>query len=709
MLKFVNAAVVSVLALLLQSHSQSLEEVTISGAPTTITLGWETKAGYTYEAQRSEDLHPDSWQTIGQGLEGNIPQTTWFYSESNVAGRAFYRISQSAPEIDSQETEELLSNPKFTTDASPWFTVFNSASGANGSLSGGSGELQLGISDGGSSSFHVQLLHNGLTLSQGQSYTLSFIAKTTSGTRNMTAMVQATTNPASNIFVEQTVELTSTGQTFSMPFNMTSASGNSSRIAFNLGGDTTDVIFECVSLTTSSTIQDRLGAHQLNKRLGRGNNFAAYMATVKQGAKEDYILLRENNFSHCRIGYKLDELVGGAADYVVPEAEMAEIQRLVDLCLAEGLIAIIDPVHNWANGPGFTYPDDLPKFLAIWEQVATHFADYPNDSIIYELLNEPHGNSSIAQITSQGVNTVRAVSGNEEKAIIVSGEGFSTRQALINAFNDDEFPANDNWLIATFHYYDPKAFTTPDQAGNGSAIPWADGGASDSEFSQVVTDFAAVQAANVSWATRNNTEPLPIFLGEFGCDNIALEADRKRWLSWIRLQAEALDFSWSHWLMYNDVDFSKGMGPWGTAERNDPALREFQPEVVEALIGKYEAENATLISNAEIGTDLSEREWVQCDALGEGLTKTIYVPREQEYGLIVTYQTTADIEITVESKLPDGTLLDSVNVILPMNTYANSWSRASIPLILASDDQATLSIAQGSAGSFSIDSIELSL
>ena len=53
-------------------------------------------------------------------------------------------------------------------------------------------------------------------------------------------------------------------------------------------------------------------------------------------------------------------------------------------------------------------------------------------------------------------------------------------------------------------------------------------------------------------------------MGEFGVDNEAdnHHTDRKKWLSWIRMQAEKRDFSWAHWNMYQNVATAKGMGPW---------------------------------------------------------------------------------------------------------------------------------------------------
>ena len=126
---------------------------------------------------------------------------------------------------------------------------------------------------------------------------------------------------------------------------------------------------------------------------------------------------------------------------------------------------MIDPVHNWANnnnvgGVAFAATEEeYNKLGKIWEQVAGHFANYDNDSVVFEVFNEPHNGHDVARIISTSLAAIRSNLGNEERIVIVPGDGFSTRQALIDAFNNDEIPSDDPYLIGTFHYYDPFSFT----------------------------------------------------------------------------------------------------------------------------------------------------------------------------------------------------------------------------------------------------------
>ena len=97
------------------------------------------------------------------------------------------------------------------------------------------------------------------------------------------------------------------------------------------------------------------------------------------------------------------------------------------------------------------------------------------------------------------------------------------------------------------------------------------------EFLQVETDFDAVVSANTNWAARNNTQPLPIYMGEFGVDNEAdnHHTDRKKWLSWIRMQAEKKRFFMGALEYVSKCGYSKRHGAVGMAILH----LECQPEV----------------------------------------------------------------------------------------------------------------------------------
>lgn len=347
----------------------------------------------------------------------------------------------------------------------------------------------------------------------------------------------------------------------------------------------------------------RSAAYAMNKRLGKGNNFMASKIQFGHAYLSDFILLRESGFDHCRIGSNLYKYWGdGTNSYANYKVAM---KTAVDHAITAGLNVIINPIHHWANddltdiNENYIYrfdgsTEDLIKYNEIWNDVATEFKDYPIDQVVFELINEPHRSYSIAQVISEGLSTVRSISENQKRIVIIAGAygslpnepanaGLTTREALIDGFNSDYFPTDDPYLIGTFHYYDPRPFTK-----QGNPTPGLDGIAGNpgqrwgnvaSDYVQVETDFDAIDTANANWASRHGTEALPIYQGEFGVDNIVDtfgNGDRKRWISWVRMQCENRGYSWAHWHMYNNGDSAKGLGPFDTTSSSDMVYFDFE-------------------------------------------------------------------------------------------------------------------------------------
>ena len=449
--------------------------------------------------------------------------------------------------------------------------------------------------------------------------------------------------------------------------------------------------------------------------LGRGNNFGASRIVQGQGSPEDYALLKNSGFQHVRIGYKMDEEAGGAPNHIIPAGDMTLLQSEVDDCMAAGLICIVDPIHNWANnGTVDAYEDTAAnrlKLQKIWEQVATHFANYPIQNVVFEILNEPHDISNAVQITSVGLTAIRADAGNANRKVIVSGDGFSTRQALLDAFNNDELPTNDANLIATFHYYDPRPFTKQGSDSPGVDVSWGTNG----EYNTVASDFAAVTAANQAWATRNGVNPLTVYLGEFGVDNDAPVADRLNWLSWVVMVAESEDFSWAHWQMYNNTAAAKGMGPWTSTEINNPALRTFDSNVVEALTTFYEAEGGNqfggvAVESTHSGFTGSGYITFPAGVFGGGVfaNQTIFIPRQDTYALTIRYASDIARKINIITTDNSGVNAHTiVDEIFPATGGFNVWATHTVNALIEPGDSIIVKLVAVSEQGPNIDSISV--
>ena len=116
---------------------------------------------------------------------------------------------------------------------------------------------------------------------------------------------------------------------------MTDPTDDSARLHFGFGGNDENVWLDNVTLSVQTSEGDtgdmRVIARERNRRLHRGNNFMAAKAIQGHGQLEDYKLLNEHHFSHCRIGYKLDERVSISNGYLVPASDMQNLEygRLV--------------------------------------------------------------------------------------------------------------------------------------------------------------------------------------------------------------------------------------------------------------------------------------------------------------------------------------------------------------------------------------------
>ena len=592
------------------------------------------------------------------------------------------------------------------------------------------GELSVNITNGVASRSHIFIRQFGIPFVENQIYTLLFDARATAP-RDIRVNIRDETTTTNFLSTNITISNIDEMQTYRLTFTATSPDTSNGRLTFLLGNDDNALYFDNIRIFEGAGNIARAAAHRMNTRLFRGNNFMAAKAVNDQGALDDYSLLNNSGFSHCRIGYKMDEVASTAPNYALPSEDLQILQKMVDWCLEEGLIAVIDPVHNWANnnntGGAVAFAateEEYNKLGKIWEQVADHFANYDNDSVVFEVFNEPHNGHDVARIISTSLSSIRSSLGNEERIVIVPGDGFSTRQALIDAFNNDEIPSDDLYLIGTFHYYDPFSFTKVSNTNPGYNPFWG----TSAELAQVATDFDAVVSANDSWATRNLTEPLPIYLGEFGVDNEADNqgSDRKKWLSWIRMQAEARGMSWAHWNMYQNQPATKGMGEWtygsnGTIQ--NPSNRAFDPDPLEALVGHYEFENGSLVGGLSVSQEypgFKGSGYVEFpETVGNGIfirSEDLYIPVSATYAVKIHYSSDSNHTLRVVSgNFIDGSFApanaagSAVDHLFLATGGHDSWRTQTVNLYFEAGTAPQLKIVANTEPGVNLDWLEISL
>ena len=688
-----------------------------------IKLGWPSQTGMAYSVYQSESLE-SAFTVQSENMQATPPQNTWWTDKAPFEKR-FFKV-----QAYGEAPSAINANYNFLEGTDNWITSVNEAN-AIADISVIGGELSVDITNGGSNRSHIFIRQLGIPFVGNQTYTLLFDARATAP-RDVRVNIRdenTTTNffPSTNITISNIDEM----QTYRLTFTATSPDTSNGRLTFLLGNDDNALYFDNIRIFEGAGNIERSAAHRMNTRLFRGNNFMAAKAVNDQGALDDYSLLNNSGFSHCRIGYKMDEVASTAPNYALPSEDLQILQKMVDWCLEEGLIAVVDPLHNWANNDNnggavaFTATEEeYNKLGKIWEQVADHFAGYDNDSVVFEVFNEPHNGHDVARIISTSLTSIRSSLGNEERIVIVPGDGFSTRQALIDAFNNDEIPFDDPYLIGTFHYYDPFSFTKTTYTNPSYNPVWG----TTAELAQVATDFDAVVSANNSWATRNLTEPLPIYLGEFGVDNEADNqgSDRKKWLSWIRMQAEARGMSWAHWNMYQNQPATKGMGAWTTGSNGtiqNPSTRAFDEGPLEALVGHYEFENGSLYNGLEVNGQypgFKGNGYVKFpETIGNGIfirSEDLYIPVSATYAVKIHYSSDTNRTLRVLSGnfidgsfAPTNAVGSAVDHLFPATGGHDSWRTQTVNLYFEAGLAPQLKIVANTEPGVNLDWLELSL
>ncbi len=281
----------------------------------------------------------------------------------------------------------------------------------------------------------------------------------------------------------------------------------------------------------------------------RGVNLGNALEAPNEGEwdvtlQEDYFQqIHDAGFSLVRIPVRWSAHAAEAAPYAVDSQFLARVDWAVEQAIARGMVAVVD-IHHY-DGLIRSPAGQRARFLALWRQLAAHYADYP-DGLWLEVLNEPNGALGGRAWNALALEAIAAIrETNPTRTIVVGGGEWNSVTGLLNL----KLPAEDRHIVATFHYYQPFAFTH-------QGAEWVDGSqrwlgtrwrGSASEQATLRGDLDAAAA----WAQR---EGRPLLLGEFGAYRRADEDSRKRWTAFVAREAEVRGISWAYW------EFCAGFG-----------------------------------------------------------------------------------------------------------------------------------------------------
>ena len=219
-----------------------------------------------------------------------------------------------------------------------------------------------------------------------------------------------------------------------------------------------------------------------------------------------------------------NEYNGTIDDYVVDQVYLNRIEEVVNWSLNQGLITLIDFhgaqlksefLYTFSDSnTQYTHPTsakraaDLDKFNSIWNQISNRFKTF-SENLLFEIVNEPYFEMSAIEMDNLNamiIATIRASGANNStRNIIITGGGQNSQNAPQQI--SDNIISNDDYLIASFHYYQPFSFTSSSTENNND-FNWG----TVADKNTVKGHFDAVK----NWSNSKN---IPVTLGEFGADN----------------------------------------------------------------------------------------------------------------------------------------------------------------------------------------------
>jgi hypothetical protein len=272
----------------------------------------------------------------------------------------------------------------------------------------------------------------------------------------------------------------------------------------------------------------------------------------------------------------------------------------------------MDMIYDGANSPG------VALYRQMVVEVAAMLVDVGVEKAAIEPFNEPayypcdeSGTEDWQQIMSDTVADIRGVS--TELTIVATGACGGSITGLTDLDPDFDDPN----LLYSFHMYEPHSFThqrSEDPEGYASGLPWpASEGSADLTIATMhaFMDAAGIGMARqaryllevqptinqyfadawgpeqlearfgeaVAWTEENKIPPKRLFMGEFGAILMspdgrmgAFNADRLRYLTAVREQAERHGLPWSIWEYSNPFGMSVIL-PAGPAEPDMDMLR----------------------------------------------------------------------------------------------------------------------------------------
>lgn len=250
--------------------------------------------------------------------------------------------------------------------------------------------------------------------------------------------------------------------------------------------------------------------------VGKCVNMGNHLEAPTEGAwgraivDADFTVIKAAGFDTIRLPVRWSSHALAAAPYTIDAAFLARVRHVVETARKAGLNIILNLHHydEMATAPAA----HAERFAGLWKQIAAAFADEPEASVWFELMNEPNGaldDSNLKAALTPALAAVRAT--NRTRPVIIGGQKWSGVPSLETL----QLPDDAN-LVVTIHTYDPFNFTHQGATWISPTPPLGRVFGSAADYRELDANLAMVRA----YMQRTGRQ---VFVGEYGAnDNPAI-------------------------------------------------------------------------------------------------------------------------------------------------------------------------------------------
>ncbi|CAA6690233.1 Endoglucanase (EC [Lentimonas sp. CC19] len=290
-------------------------------------------------------------------------------------------------------------------------------------------------------------------------------------------------------------------------------------------------------IMTSAITPLRADSNQLafsrNQALAQTINLAE-----RSSAESDVSIIAEAGFTAIRLVLApFKEMQQDEGQWRFNTAWLKDVERIVERALQHDLAIILDHHEYFPMGEK---PEEMhDQYMESWRLLAQHFAHLPNDTVFFELLNEPNTNLTPKLWNTYLAEAIAVVRKSNPERTLIIGPGHWNNIKFLKQL---KIPKSERNVIATFHYYEPFQFThqgaswTPNMK-DVKDVRW---NGTPEQIKEVLSDLQSA----AQWGKK---EQRPLLLGEFGAIKYAALEDRVRYYHVVHTVAEKYGISWAAW------------------------------------------------------------------------------------------------------------------------------------------------------------------